>query len=251
MKKIINIFLIIFSIVLLQNCEDEQFESSLNYVTFGDTTYSAGVDVAGSTTIDVTVYTSKIVSSDVTFNVVVDPSSNAAAGSYEVPSSVTVLSGTNKGEMTIGLSDVNLGIGVNKLILKFDSVTTGYDNGGSTTVEYIQNCTEVNATLDLTFDRWGSEVSWNIKDALGGVVESGGGYSDTGSGTSTSDTITFTLCAGRTYTLTTTDAYGDGWGSVGNYTLTVGGVVKVTGDGSLMDNGGTGSISATANFNTN
>lgn len=251
MKKITNIFLILFSIILFHSCEDDQFSSSLAYVSFGDTTYSTGVDVAGSTTIDVTVYTSKIVASNVTFNVVVDESSNAAAGSYDVPSSVTVPSGSNKGTLTIGLSDVNLGIGVNRLVLNFDSVAAGYDNGGSTSVEYIQNCTEVTGTVDLTFDRWGSEVSWNIKDVLGDVVASGGGYSDTGSGTSTSDTINITLCAGRTYTFTTTDAYGDGWGSVGNYTLTIGGVVKVTGDGSLMDNGGNGSISASAPFDTN
>jgi hypothetical protein len=251
MKKIANIFLILFSIILFQNCEEDQFESSLQFVTFGDTTYSTGVDVAGSTTVDVIVYTSKIVSSDVTFNVAVATSSNAAPGSYTVPGSVTVPSGSNKGTLTVALSDVNLGIGVNKLVLNFDSVTEGYGSGGSTTVEYIQNCNEVTGTLALAFDRWGSEVSWNIKDALGGVVASGGGYPDTGSGTSKTDVISVTLCAGRTYTLTTTDAYGDGWGAVGNYTLTIGGVVKVTGDSSLMDNGGTGTISATATFNTN
>jgi len=251
MKKTINIFLIIFSFAFLQNCEDEQFESSLMYVAFGDTTYSTGVDVGGSTTIDVTVYTSQKVSSDVSFNVVVDPSSNAAAESYSVPGSVTVPSGSNEGILTVALTDTNLGIGINKLVLKFDNVTAGFGNGGSTTVEYVQNCTEVTGTLDLTFDRWGSEVSWEIKDALGGTVASGGGYSDTASGTSTSDTIDITLCSGRTYTLITTDAYGDGWGAVGNYTLTIGGVVKVTGDSSLMDNGGTGSISATATFDTN
>lgn len=247
MKKTINIFLIIFSFVFLQNCEDEQFESSLMYVSFGDSTYSTGVDVGGSTTIDVAVYTSQIVASDVSFNVVVDASSNAASGSYTVPSTVTVPSGSNKGVLTVALTDTNLGIGINKLVLKFDSVTAGYGNGGSTTVEYVQNCTEVTGTLALTFDRWGSEVSWNIKDALGGVVASGGGYSDTGSGTSTSDTIQITLCAGRSYTFTALDAYGDGWGSVGSYTLTIGGVVKVSGDGTL---GGTG-VSETTSFNTN
>ena len=247
MKKIINIFLIIFSFVLFQNCEDDQFESSLNYVSFGDTTYSTGVDVGGNTTIDVIVYTSKIVESDVNFNISVDPDSNAALGSYNVPSSVTVPSGSNKGTLTVALSDVDLGIGINKLVLNFNDVTSGYGNGDSTTVEYIQNCTEVTGVLDLTFDRWGSEVSWEIHDSLGGLVVEGGGYSDTGSGTSTSDSINITLCSGRNYTLTVNDSYGDGWGSVGSYSLTINGTVKASGDGSL---GGTGISEVTA-FDTN
>lgn len=252
MKKIKYLSFVLISILLMQSCEENytDADASFNYVAFGSSTYSTGVDPGGNTSLDVNIFTSTIASSDVAFNVTVD-ASGAAAGSYDVPSTVTVPAGTNKGTLTIGLSDVNLGIGVNKLVLNFENVAAGYGNGSSTTIEYIQNCTEVTATLDLTFDRWGSEVSWQVKDALGGVVASGGGYPDTGSGTSTSDTKTFALCSGRTYTLVTTDAYGDGWGSVGNYTLTIGGVVKVSGDGSLMDNGGSGSISSSAPFDTN
>lgn len=249
MKKTINIFLIIFSLVLFQNCEDDQFETSLNYVTFGNETYSTGVDVGGSTTIDIIVYTNENVSTDTTFNVIVDPDSDAAAGSYDVPSTVTVPSGSNKGTLTVGLSDVNLGIGVNKLILNFDNVLEGYASSDSTTIEYIQNCTEVTGTFDIRFN-YPCEVSWDIKDSLGGVVLSGSGYPGCSS-TYSVLSIPITLCAGRSYTLTTTDDYGDGWGATGSYTLTIGGVVKVSGDGSLMDNGGSGSISSSVPFNTN
>ncbi|GAA4805872.1 hypothetical protein [Litoribaculum gwangyangense] len=250
MKKTINILLIIVSLVLFQNCEDDQFETSLSYVTFGDSTYSTGVDVGGSTTIDVTVFSNKNVASDVTFNVVVDESSTAAAGSYNVPSSVTIPSGSNKGTLTIGLSDVNLGIGVNKLVLKFDDVDAAFASGNSTTVEYIQNCTEVTGTFDIRFN-YPCEVSWDIKDSLGGVVLSGSGYPGC-SGAYSTLSIPITLCAGRSYTLTTTDDYGDGWGGTGSYTLTIGGVVKVSGDGSLMDNGGLNEpISSTVPFTTN
>ena len=248
MKKTINIILIIFSLVLLQNCEDDQYETSLNYVTFGDDTYSTGVDVGGSTTLDVIIYTNENVSSDTTFNVIVDPSSNAATGSYDVPSTVVVPSGTNKGTLTVGLSDVNLGIGVNKLVLNFDNVEEGYASSDSTTIEYIQNCTEVTGTFDIRFN-YPCEVSWDIKDSLGGVIFSGSGYPGCSSAYSTLS-IPITLCAGRSYTLTTTDDYGDGWGATGTYTLTIDGVVKVTGDGSEMDNGGSGTISATAAFDT-
>lgn len=252
MKKIINISFILFSILLFQNCEEDQFTSSLNYVSFGNNKYTTGVDIGGSTDFSVKVYATTISNTDRSFNVaVVDSVSNAAVGSYLVPDTVTIPSGLNEGTLTVTLSDVNLGIGVNKLVLSFVDVLSDYDNGASTTIEYIQNCTEVTGTLDLTFDRWGSEVSWEIRDALDGVVVSGGGYSDTAAGTSTTDSISITLCSGRNYSLVTTDGFGDGWGAEGNYTLTIGGVVKITGDTSLMNNGGNGSVSATASFNTN
>ena len=249
MKKIINIFIIIFSLVLFQNCEEDQFESTLNYVTFGNSTYSTGVDVGGTQDFDVTVYTSQNVSSDTSFSLSVDESTDADSGSYSIPTSVTVPAGTNSGTFTVTLSDVNLGIGISKLVIGFDDAGT-FSSGNTTTIEYIQNCDEVVGTLDLVFDRWGSEVSWKIFDSEGGLVTEGGGYSDTGPGTSTSDSIDITLCSGRSYSLETTDAFGDGWGAVGSYTLTIGGVVKVSGDGSLMDNGGTGSISTSADFDT-
>lgn len=250
--KTTNIFLAIFLLIFLQSCDEEQFESSLNYVSFSEATYSTGVDVGGTNNFDVKVYASKTTGADRSFNItVVDSVSNAATGSYVVPASVTIPSGSNEGTLTVALSDVDLGIGVNKLVLSFSDVLADHNAGNSTAIEYIQNCTEVTGTVDLTFDQWGSEVSWQILDALDGVVASGGGYSDTGAGTSTSDSISVTLCSGRSYTFVTTDAYGDGWGSVGSYTLTVGGVVKVTGDSSLMNNGGNGSISASAPFDTN
>ncbi|WP_299778364.1 hypothetical protein [uncultured Formosa sp.] len=228
MKKIANIFLIILSSTLLLNCEDDQFESSLDYVAFGDTTYSSSVDIDGSTTVDVVVYTSKIVESDVTFNVSVD-ATDAPAGSYSVPTSVTVPSGSNSGILTVSLSDVDLGIGVNSLSISFTDVATGYGNGSSTSVEYIQTCNEVIATLDITFDGYASESGWYITDSLGGTVASSSDYTD-GQAT-TSESIS--LCFGRDYTFVMTDSYGDGlsYPANGVYTLTIDGEVKATGGG--------------------
>lgn len=248
MKKTINIFLILFSFIFFQNCDEDQFSPALNHVTFGDSSYSTGVDVGGTTNFDVKVYTSKIMGTDRTFNVVAD-GSDAAAGSYQVPSTVIVPSGSNEGTLTVALSDVDLGIGVNKLVINFENVLEGHGSGSSTTINYIQNCEEVSGTLELGWDQWGSEVSWEILDALGGAVASGGGYPNAGA--VNSDTIAITLCAGRSYTLVTTDAYGDGWGAPGNYTLTIGGVVKVQGDGSLMDGAAPNGASSSASFDTN
>ncbi|MCB4799232.1 hypothetical protein [Neotamlana laminarinivorans] len=232
MKKTLNIFLIVFSFVLFQNCEEDQFESSLNYVSFGDDTYSAAVDVDGTTTVDVTVYTTSIVSSDTSFNVEAN-GEDAADGSYSVPTSVTIPAGSNSGTLTVTLSDIDLGIGVNALQISFIDVVTGYSNGSSTTIEYIQNCNEVSGSLDFVFDGYASEVAWEITDSLGGVVVSGSGYSD-GDATA-SETIV--LCAGRDYTFTITDSYGDGlsYPSNGTYTLTIGGEIKANGGGDYGD----------------
>lgn len=234
MKKIAYIVLTALSIIGFQSCEDTYLPPPLEYVTFGNTSYSAGVDVGGSTTVDIPVYTGSIVSSDKSFNVIVD-GSGAAAGSYSVPSSVTIPSGSNEGTLVVSLSDVDLGIGVNRLTISFESGIEGLTIGDDVNVQYTQNCTEVTATLDLSFDRWGSEVYWEIQDALGGVVASTAGYPDTGSGTSTTDSVTITLCSGRDYTFYVEDGYGDGWGAGSSYVLTINGVVKVSGDGSGLD----------------
>ena len=234
MKKIKLIAYLFIAICTLNSCTDEVEPSALDYITFGTDKYSTGVDPGGATTFDIPVYTAKVYSAATTFNVTVD-GAKAAAGSYDVPASVSIAAGSNEGVLTVSLSDVNLGIGINEITINFKDEAGSY-HGESTTLAYVQNCTEIIATLDLSFDRWGSEVYWEIRDALDGIVVSTGGYPDTGPGTTTTDSVAITLCAGRSYTFLALDAYGDGWG--GDYTLTIGGVVKFTGDGSILDTTG-------------
>jgi hypothetical protein len=234
MKTIIKTFLVLLVSVSLFNCEDTLEPSALDYIAFGTDKYSTGVDPGGATTFDIPVYTAKVYGAATTFNVTVD-GAKAAAGSYDVPASVSIAAGSNEGVLTVSLSDVNLGIGINEITINFKDEAGSY-HGESTTLAYVQNCTDITATLDLSFDRWGSEVYWEIRDALDGIVVSTGGYPDTGPGTTTTDSVAITLCAGRSYTFLALDAYGDGWG--GDYTLTIGGVVKFTGDGSTLDTTG-------------
>lgn len=236
MKKIIYLFVTLFSFTFLQNCEDTYVPDAAAYVTFAKLAYSTGVDPGGSTIVDITVFTADIAGADRSFDLTAD-GTGAAAGSYSVPSSVTIPAGSNEGTISVSLSDVDLGIGVNKVIIGF-AHEDGFSNSAATTISYIQNCTEVTATLDLSFDRYGSEVYWEILDALDGVVAATAGYPDTGSGTTTTDSVTITLCAGRTYTFFAADTYGDSWGAGSSYTLTIGGVVKVSGDGSILDQAG-------------
>lgn len=250
MKKILNILTIALSIILFQGCDFEEGlqDFSSPRVSFGNLD-QVGVDVNGTATATVSVYSSSVLGTAATFTITAD-GTGAGAGSYTVPASVTIPAGSNVGTIDVILSDTNLGIGINQLVISVGSTATTLA-GDPITISYVQNCAEATGTVALTFDRWGSEVSWAIHDSLGGLVTSGGGYGDTGAGTSTSDTIAISLCQGRSYTFTTTDVWGDGWGAVGNYTLTVGGVVKVQGDGSLMNVGGGGvETSSTVPFDT-
>ncbi|WP_028890717.1 DUF1735 domain-containing protein [Tenacibaculum sp. 47A_GOM-205m] len=244
MKKISKYLAILFIALSFSNCEDNIETSDLNYINFGKALYSTGVDVGATTTFDVFVYTSTTSNSDRTFGVSIDEdATNAAAGSYSVPTSVTIPANSNEGVLSVQLSDVNLGIGVNKLALKFDA-TEGLFIGGETAINYIQNCNEVTGTLDIVFDGYGSETSWELLDSEGGVVASAdkGTYADG----QASASIPVTLCGGRTFTFTIYDVYGDGlsYPADGTYTLTIGGTVKASGGGDF------GSSEST-NFDTN
>lgn len=227
MKKIIYNILILALIVGFHSC-DESIVEEVEYVTFGADSYSTGVDVGGSATFDIPVYTTNITGSDRSYAVMVDESSDAAAGSYTVPSAVTIPAGSNSAMLTIALTDTNLGIGVNNLVINFAN-DEGYFTGESTTLGYIQNCDEITGTVDITFDGYGSETTWEILDALGGVVASGGNYAD-GQAQASNEVV---LCQGRDYTFVIKDSFGDGlsFPNNGTYTLTVDGVVKVSGGG--------------------
>ncbi|PQJ74979.1 hypothetical protein [Polaribacter gangjinensis] len=230
MKKILLILLSFTFLLSFNSCTEEVEPRQTNYITFASTTYSTGIDIGGSETVEIPVYTANITSSDRSFVISVLPTSTAAAGSYTVPETITIPAGSNEGTLSIALSDTNLGIGINTLRLSF-GVQEGLSTGPNTVLSYFQNCSEVTATLSITFDGYGSETGWTVTDALGGVVASktAGAYAD--GQASASETIT--LCAGRDYTFTITDSYGDGlsFPANGSYSLTIGGVVKATGGG--------------------
>ena len=244
MKNIKLFLFAIFSIVLFNSCTDEVEPLNTNYVTFGSTTYNFGVDVGSTgTTFNIPVYTANKTGSERTFNVTLDmDNTNAAAGSYNVPSTVTIPANSNEGTLPITLSDTNLGIGINTIAIKFEGGIEGLSTSELTEINYIQNCTEVTGSLDIQFDGYGSETSWEILDSNGGVVASGSGYQDG----QASASETFVLCAGRTFIFTIKDSYGDGlsFPNNGTYTLTIGGIVKANGGGDF------GSSEST-NFDTN
>tara|TARA_R110001606_G_scaffold243831_2_gene391671 strand:+ start:1332 stop:2066 length:735 start_codon:yes stop_codon:yes gene_type:complete len=230
----IKYLILALTVLIYTGCEDEvPTPQSTNFITFAGASYSTGVDVDGAASVVVPVYTANITGSDRSFDVSVDPASNAAAGSYTVPSSVVIPANSNTASLTVALTDTNLGIGVNNLILNFVAAE-GLSSGNPTTISYIQNCTEVTLTLDIEFDLYAEETGWTITDALDGVVVSKAAKSYVRGNAPVTETIV--LCAGRDYTLTFTDVFSDGMDdgtNLGSYTLSLDGVTKVTGGGAF------------------
>ena len=97
---------------------------------------------------------------------------------------------------------------------------TGVDCGGSC-APCSSNCSNGNSfTLSITLDNYPGETSWQVTDASGTVVASGGTYGSQPDGSTVTEVIN--LGAGD-YTFTMFDSYGDGiccaYGS-GSYSLT-------------------------------
>lgn len=242
MKKIKLLSIFFLTLVMLTSCEETIEAPQTNYITFSADAYSAGVDAGSTETVDVTIFTANVTAADRTFDLNVD-GSGAAANSYTVPTSFTIPGGTNEATVSVVLSDTNLGIGVNTVLLSFGP-QEGLSTGSSAAINYIQNCTEVTATLDIVFDGYGSETGWEVYDALGGVVASKpvGTYADG----QVLASETFQLCSGRNYTFKIIDSFGDGlsFPADGSYSLSVGGTVKASGGGDFGDDEST-------NFDTN
>ncbi len=113
------------------------------------------------------------------------------------------------------------------------SLTTGSDGGGT------EECVDV--SLSITFDNYPEETSWEITDAAGNILYSGGPYSNQTDGS----TIKLTGCIPYgCYDFTIFDAYGDGmccsYGS-GSYSFS-------TDNGTILASGGTYGSSETTNF---
>lgn len=139
MKKILNIIAISLSLILFQSCDEELFEAPLNnVVSFEQEVYTTSVEVAGTTEVVVNVWTNS--SSGETYNLSVDlDNTTGDPGSYTVPSSVTIPSGSKTASFTVTLSDVNLGDAVNSLVINFAS-QNNVTRAGSTTIIYVLFC---------------------------------------------------------------------------------------------------------------
>ncbi len=95
--------------------------------------------------------------------------------------------------------------------------------------------TDTDVTVQIVTDAYGSETTWEIKDANGVTVLSGGPYNNlTASGTTTQTPVAGTLAINTCHTFTIYDSYGDGINAgygAGSFTIT-------DGNGTILASGG-------------
>lgn len=216
MKRYLNLFftLIAFSVVFV-SCDYDDDYTPPNYVTFANSSANVGVDIGGSTTYDVTVYTANETGSDRTFDVAVGSASTLDAAAYTVPATVTVPGNSNEGTLSIDISDVNIGDTGETLVLNLVP-QDGLSTGESLTINVTQVCPTGDFFINIAFDGYGSETTWEVKDANGDVVASGGGYEDG------QESASSKLCLDSgDYTFTVFDSYGDGLSYPANGSVTL------------------------------
>ncbi|MCC8360453.1 hypothetical protein [Salinimicrobium sediminilitoris] len=202
------------------SCSDDEFTPP-NYVTFeGFVNPNIGVEVDGSATREVTVYTANVTSNDRTFDVMVGDATTLASTAYTVPSTVTVPGGTNEATFEVQVSDVDLGLVGKTLVLRLDPTVDGLYTGDPYVLNVGRVCEGTDFTVDLVFDGYASETTWTLSDADGNILIEVDGYSDGAA------TATRSLCPGEgTFTFTITDSFGDGltYPAEGSVTLSYGG----------------------------
>ena len=228
MKNIKYLFLFIASVFLFNSCENDMAGTEdLNYITFESTAIDLGVTIDGSSEYEILVYTTQVTGTDRTFNLKVDTDATTAdAAAYDVPATVTVPANSNVGVIRIGLNDVNIGDGKD-LVIDLE-VDPGVFKGEATTISITQICDKNETFINILFDGYASECTWELYDASDKLIGSGGGYADGQVSASTK----FCLENGN-YTFNIYDSYGDGltYPSVGNVAIVSNGQEVVAFDG--------------------
>lgn len=228
MKKIISILLSLTIVLIFNSCdEDSKDSNNLNYVALHQN-YAAEVLPDGNESFDLPVYATKIENFDRTFEVrLIEASSTADPSAYTIPSTVTIPAGASTGYITIDAVGENISSSGSDVIVLQIVATDGILVGARATVSLKHLCLNIPVMLEITFDDYASETSWELEDSEGTILYSAveGTYADGQSSIAT----TFCLTPG-TYTFTINDYYEDGltWPEEGIITISNGNTKLVT-----------------------
>lgn len=227
---------------LFQGCaeDDSSSTTSFNYVTFETKSKDITVNPGATITNDIKVFTTQVSGSDRTFGITLDATSTMSAQYMTIPATVTVPANSNVGIVSIGVTGVGLSLSTPKTIKLNLVAEDGLYTGSNVTINVRENCPLNTVVLSLILDRWGSEITWDIKNASNAIVASGGPYTD-GATNALQPAKNFSFCLPNgTYTYTIYDApYSDGLYTsatvIGSYTISKNGVVIVNGNGNFGD----------------
>jgi hypothetical protein len=223
LSRFFVLFLSLSFVILGCTQDDSHTSSPFNYVTFETKVKNISVNPGATLATDVKVYSSKKSGSARTYTVAVAAASTMLPANYTVPATVTIPANSNEGVLTISTVGVGLSLSTARTIVLNLVAEDGLYTGSAMTINVRENCPLNTVTLDLILDRYGSEISWDIKNASNVVVASGGPYTDTATNAlQAARNFIFCLPNG-TYTFTIRDAYGDGMVTsatvVGSYNL--------------------------------
>ncbi len=229
MKKNITYILLLLTVFAFTGCEENVFPR-IDYISFEAKTFDFGVDIGGSNTRDIKIYRSDISSSSRTVNVSVDNTMTTAdPASYTVPASATFEANSNEATLSVSVSDLNIGSAGETLVLTLTSADSA-TAGEPITLNIFQVCSDNVVFLNITFDNYSGETSWDLLDAGGNSVASMAYAAGM-----TSDSQEWCLPNGN-YTFVMMDSYGDGmccnYGT-GSYSVTTAGGTVLASGGSF------------------
>jgi len=223
MKKIV--FYVMMSLVILTSYQCEEAPSltnpPANYLTFESGPITVPVELDGTGSYNLKVFSTKIENSARTFSVTIDESSSASAVSYTVPSSVQIASGDSEGILSLSFVDDGISNSGETLILNL----VGDDNvsvGSAITINLVRNCpsnlegnyvyangNEKAVTIERIGEGpdyvvsgdyfFGTDYPFNINDTCNEITVTGGAIPDnfgipiSGNGTVDTETGTITI----------------------------------------------------------
>lgn len=141
MKKVVFYSLALVAATLFYNCEvgPSLTDAQSDYVTFETDALSTAVQLNGSGSLDIKVYTTMVSNSARSFGVSVDESSSASPASYTAPSSVDIPAGSNEGLLSLAFVDNEISNAGETLVLNLTS-SDGASVGGPITVNIVRDC---------------------------------------------------------------------------------------------------------------
>lgn len=225
MKKYIYLFLASIAIISFSSCEEDATKAiDTSFASFVSSSMDIGVEAGSETSAEVKIYTTNITGSDRNIPVmVVAESTDADAGAYTVPSTVTIPGGSNVGTLNIGVKDV--GLSEDKvLVIRLES-TDAISTGETLTIGLSQLCPNngIKFAVNISFDSYPEENAWRILDASGNTVLASADPFAYGGHAGLSGSLTIKECLpSGTYTIEIYDQYGDGGTA---FSLTANGVL--------------------------
>ena len=212
-----RIFIKLCLVALLFTACDET-ESAIFDPATGQTGIGFGTDVidvsvpVGGITASAQVFSTTVSSEARSFNVTIDTEeSNMPVGSVTV-GTVTIPADSHEGSLDVTFDYDALEDFVEYLLVVNVDVPSGVQAFGALTFTALREfdinefvCQDL--TLEINFDNWGAENTWEIVDSSNNIVFSGGPYSNGTAGTTTIVNMSFDP---GDYVMTFFDSYGDG-----------------------------------------